>query len=90
VRPRLVLLDLVMPVMDGRAFRTWQKSESAFADIPVVIMSAAIDAAEQSRAIGASGYVKKPVSLDALVAAVQAHAAAPLTRRPPPAPPSTP
>ena len=39
-RPKLVLLDLMMPVMDGWEFRRRQLADPAIADIPVVVLSA--------------------------------------------------
>ena len=39
-RPDLILLDLMMPVMDGWAFRRAQRSEPALADVPVIVLSA--------------------------------------------------
>jgi CheY-like chemotaxis protein len=38
--PRLMLLDLMMPIMDGWAFRRRQRANPAWADIPVVVLTA--------------------------------------------------
>jgi CheY-like chemotaxis protein len=40
-RPALVLLDIMMPHMDGLTFRSTQLALPAFADIPVIVISAA-------------------------------------------------
>jgi CheY-like chemotaxis protein len=40
-RPDVIILDLMMPVMDGQTFRALQRSHTALADIPVVGLSAA-------------------------------------------------
>src|SRR4051794_9605743 len=42
-RPDLILLDLMMPVMDGWDFRRKLTTEAAWASIPIVILSGAID-----------------------------------------------
>ena len=44
-RTCLILLDLMMPVMDGRTFRQEQLKQAALADIPVAVISAFQDAA---------------------------------------------
>jgi CheY-like chemotaxis protein len=70
VRPRLVLLDLSMPVMDGWAFLDAIQG-SAFAAIPVcVISSDAARAVKLSRA-GVSAFLQKPVSLADLLQTLQ-------------------
>src|SRR4051794_37746057 len=43
-RPDLILLDLMMPVMDGWQFRAEQRRDQVLADIPVIVCSAAGDA----------------------------------------------
>ena len=65
-RPDVILLDLMMPVMDGWGFRAAQKLDSTLADIPVVVVSALAD----RRDIGASAFVPKPCDLDAVLGAV--------------------
>ena len=56
----LILLDMMMPVMDGWAFRTAQAQGPAFA-IPVVVLTGDGRAAAKAAAIGAAGYLKKPL-----------------------------
>src|SRR5262245_24076169 len=41
VKPRCVLLDLCMPVMDGYGFLAAQAGDATIADVPVIVMSAA-------------------------------------------------
>ena len=43
VLPRLILLDLMMPVMDGWQFRAAQRQDANLAEIPVVLLSAHVD-----------------------------------------------
>ena len=70
-RPDLILLDLVLPDMDGWAFRREQRHDPALASIPVVLVSADDDLARSAAALGARGYLEKPVGLDDLVRAVR-------------------
>ena len=73
IHPRLIILDLRMPVMDGFAFRTAQLSDPALAPIPVVVLSAdgphVPEAAERMHAAAA---VEKPVDGDELLRVVDA------------------
>jgi CheY-like chemotaxis protein len=67
-RPCLILLDVMMPVMDGHAFLARMREEAPLADIPVVITSAS-----HRPPAGASAYVPKPIDVDALLAIVRQH-----------------
>jgi two-component system, chemotaxis family, chemotaxis protein CheY len=63
--PKLILLDLMMPVMDGWEFRRQQVSHAAFSKIPVIVFSAA--GRERMRQVDANDYLAKPVDLDELL-----------------------
>ena len=63
----LILLDLLMPVMHGWEFRQKQKQTPAFADIPVVLMSAGAHMAAVSGELDAAGYLTKPVDMNDLL-----------------------
>ena len=69
--PSLILLDLMMPVMDGWQFRAEQVKDPNLAKIPVVIVSADGRVYQKAATIGASGYLKKPVELEVLLNTVQ-------------------
>lgn len=71
--PRLILLDLMMPVMDGWQFREAQSGDPALAHVPVIIVSAHVRARETAAQLGAVGWLKKPVDLDTLLQAVTDH-----------------
>ncbi len=71
--PRLILLDLMMPVMDGWQFRHEQRQDPKLAAIPIVVVSAAGAVQQQAAALGANGYLQKPVEVDELLTAVQRH-----------------
>jgi CheY-like chemotaxis protein len=60
----VVVLDVLMPVMDGEAFRATQLRDRSLHGIPIVAMSGAADGRERARAIGAWGYLRKPLDLD--------------------------
>ena len=64
-RACVILLDLMMPVMDGWEFRRRQASHSAFGNIPVIVFSAA--GPERMEQIEANDYLSKPVDLDELL-----------------------
>jgi CheY-like chemotaxis protein len=68
--PCLILLDIMMPVMDGLQFRAVQQQDPALAHIPVVVLSAHTSAPELARQMGALGYLKKPIELDMLLSTV--------------------
>jgi len=69
----LILLDLLMPVMNGWDFRRKQRDTPAFADIPVLLMSAGAHMATVSGELNAAGAVTKPVEMVDLLAIVQRH-----------------
>jgi signal transduction histidine kinase len=63
-KPDLILLDLLMPGMDGWHFRVEQRSSPHLKDIPVIVMSG--DASAKAAAIDADAYVQKPCPIDRL------------------------
>jgi CheY-like chemotaxis protein len=67
----MVLLDLDLPVMNGRAFRAVQLRDRSLAWIPVVVMSGGVDAGRQARELGARAFVRKPVDVDELRTALR-------------------
>jgi two-component system chemotaxis response regulator CheY len=64
----LILLDLMMPVMNGWDFRRKQMAITAFAGIPIVLMSAGARMACVD--LGAAGYISKPVEVPDLLATI--------------------
>jgi DNA-binding response OmpR family regulator len=65
VHPCVILLDLMMPVMDGWQFRQEQVRRRDIAGIPVIIVSAA--GKDRIAGIDADGYLSKPVDLEQLL-----------------------
>jgi two-component system, OmpR family, response regulator CpxR len=73
--PCLILLDLMMPVMDGKEFREQQLLNPGFAGIPVVVFSAYRDLAKTAHDLNAVGHLPKPVKLAELLQTVKRHCA---------------
>jgi CheY-like chemotaxis protein len=80
----VVLLDLMMPVMDGFKFRAEQKNDPELASIPVVVMTAR--GPMEPGAIDVQDIVPKPMKLDTLLGAIQRAIESPPTRKSPPPP----
>jgi CheY-like chemotaxis protein len=68
--PCLILLDLMMPIMDGEEFRNRQLSDPEIRDIPVVILSARFDARAVAARLGATRFLGKPLDFDQVAATV--------------------
>jgi two-component system, OmpR family, response regulator CpxR len=73
--PRVILLDLMMPVMDGWEFRLAQRRDPALARIPVVVISADHALDQKVAALAVDGWLAKPFELDALLTTLQRYAA---------------
>jgi DNA-binding response OmpR family regulator len=75
-RPGLILLDVRMPVMNGREFaRQYRGLPGSHA--PILAFVAALNAAQEAEGLGAVGIVNKPFDLEELLAAVRAQFASP-------------
>ena len=72
--PKVILLDLMMPVMTGDEFRERQLADTRYAHVPVICMTAAHDGKERADRIHADQYFQKPVDFERLLSAVRAHA----------------
>jgi CheY-like chemotaxis protein len=78
--PQLILLDLMMPVMDGWEFQRERSRDPILADVPVVVLSAL----DETRAAGAASheFLKKPLDFDRLLQLVRGYCGpAPTTPR---------
>jgi CheY-like chemotaxis protein len=70
-RPDLILLDVMMPVMDGWGFRAAQREIPGAAAIPVIAVTADGDARGKAAALHADGVLAKPVALAKLLAEIE-------------------
>jgi CheY-like chemotaxis protein len=70
-KPNVILLDLMMPIMDGWEFRRRQKADPELAPVPVIILSAL----DQTRAapVDAEAFLKKPLDFERLLELVRDH-----------------
>jgi CheY-like chemotaxis protein len=66
-RPSLILLDMMMPEMDGWRFRMELKKLPELASIPVVILSAHGNVRDAALALGAADYLRKPLRIESLL-----------------------
>lgn len=69
----VILLDLMMPVMNGAAFRAAQLDDPRLADIPVAVLTADAGAASKAGALGVAECMTKPVDYARLLAFVARH-----------------
>ena len=81
--PDLILLDVVMPGMDGYEVCTHLKSDPATKDIPVIFLTGQTEIADETRGFetGAVDYIHKPFSPAVVAARVQTHLALRETRQ---------
>lgn len=66
-RPDAILLDLMMPGMNGRQFLQHLRNEPAYSEVPVLIMTAVHGLEVNLASIGASEVVEKPFNIDDLL-----------------------
>src|SRR5262245_57538313 len=69
--PQLILLDLMMPVMNGMDFRRAQLRDLRLAAIPVIVMSAAGEM--QASTLPGDAYLPKPIDFATLLALVEQY-----------------
>jgi CheY-like chemotaxis protein len=70
-RPDLVLLDLMLPVLDGWALRERLRQRPTTSDIPIILMSAVRNLPETARQLDVADYLSKPFEIDDLVRSVR-------------------
>ena len=70
-RPDVILLDLMMPVMDGVTFAVALRQRPGVADVPILVISADGNP-QRAAAVNARAYLAKPFDIDALLAQVAA------------------
>jgi two-component system response regulator len=75
-RPDLIVLDLMMPVMNGWTFVQQCRRTKGCAEVPIVVTSASHDlprTADQLRALGVRTYLSKPFDVEKLLALVERY-----------------
>ncbi len=73
--PSLILLDLMMPVMNGWQFRDEQLRDPSLKTIPVVVISADNGVREKAASIAVDHYMRKPIDLEELLELIERFAA---------------
>jgi CheY-like chemotaxis protein len=71
--PCLVLLDLKMPRLGGPEFRRAQLGDPIVANVPVAVMSGAVDLEQRARDLGAVATLPKPIDVENLLNVVRRY-----------------
>ena len=80
--PAVIVLDLMMPRMNGIEFREEMVKEERLKDVPVLVLTADANARAKAKAMGVDAYLVKPISLNTLFAQVAKLVAAGRTATP--------
>jgi CheY-like chemotaxis protein len=70
-RPDLVLLDYMMPLLDGPGVLAAMQADPRLRGVPVVLVSAMPEAVVQKRCAGYRAFLRKPFDFEALIATVE-------------------
>lgn len=71
LRPSVVLLDLMMPRLNGADALVWMKHDPGTAGIPVIVLSGDMRGSDAAARAGADKFLHKPVELEAILGAVR-------------------
>lgn len=74
-KPCLVLLDMMMPIMNGREFLDRVMKDAYLAPIPILVVSAVADRVDTA---GSVGFLKKPIDIDIVLKMVHQYCRHPL------------
>ena len=74
-RPDLILLDLMMPVMNGWAFLKYRNEHAVLSSVPVVVTTAWNEVPGEADVIGVQGYLRKPLVPKNVIETVRKHCA---------------
>ncbi len=72
-QPNMILMDLMMPGMDGWAFRSEMLRDPLLAYIPIVVISGSSNVPRVAKSMRATAYLTKPFSMEELVHTVETH-----------------
>jgi len=81
-QPDLVLLDYMMPLLDGAGVLKAMRADPKLAPVPVIMMSAAPESVVRARCHGYTAFLRKPFDFEAILSAVQRMTAGPVGMRP--------
>ena len=73
VRPCLIILDLMMPIMDGWQFRAEQRADPRLVDIPVIVFSARLGVTNAVNSLQVVAAITKPVDSGRLLDLIEHH-----------------
>jgi CheY-like chemotaxis protein len=73
----LILLDLMMPIMDGWTFRVEQRQDPRLADIPVAVLTATVNPGQEAQRLGAVAALQKPLDIGRLLELVARYCSQP-------------
>lgn len=73
LRPRLIIMDLKLPGMDGFELAHRIKHDARYSDIPIIAMTASGLARDEERArlAGCDDFIAKPFDIDTLIATIE-------------------
>ena len=72
-QPDLILLDIVMPKIDGGEVAQKIRSDPKLADVPIIFLTAIVSEKEGGKTIGGFPFIAKPVSLQAITQCIAEH-----------------
>jgi CheY-like chemotaxis protein len=71
--PSLILLDLMMPVMDGWEFRREQLKDPALRSVPTIILTTVANIMAEAKLLQAAGYISKSTAYGSILEVVRAY-----------------
>ena len=74
--PDVILLDVMMPVMDGWHFISARLAHPQLVEVPIIIISAGMEAQREAHKVGVFNVARKPLHIDSLIKQIEsAHRA---------------
>jgi len=71
--PALILLDLMMPVMNGWAFLKYRNEHPVLSEVPVIVTTAWTEVPGEAEVIGVQGYLRKPLAPREVIDIIRKH-----------------